>query len=418
MVQMKTRNNTLLVLLLLMASTAFSQKLSKTDLGPMYSEYQFTPMKALVYHTSGDSSAVYMNISLHHFLYRKIEGGKPEASFSVSYRLYPAYNSKSPVEEGTRYFTDSLHQGEEMEMAIDFKIRAPRGADYVLWLRLTDLHDPEHSVITVIDVFKGDAISDQDFFITDENEYPLFDPYILRDQYFKIRCNDPGIGEFIIRYYNRSFPIAKTPFAMDKNVTYTFEPDSFYSISLTGGITPLMELKYPGIYHIQANLANPEGLTLYRFDDGFPDVSSPGQALAPLRYLTTEKEYDRLIAYPDYKVAIDSFWLERASNNPERARNMIKKYYQRVVDVNTLFTSFHEGWKTDRGLVYIIYGPPSEVYRDEEEEEWIYGERGNPMSIRFYFSKVGNPFTNNDFSLQRSPVYKTSWYIAVENWRR
>jgi hypothetical protein len=89
-----------------------------------------------------------------------------------------------------------------------------------------------------------------------------------------------------------------------------------------------------------------------------------------------------------------------------------------VVDVNFLFSSYQEGWKTDRGLIYIIYGPPSEVYRRDDEEEWIYGERGNPMSIRFYFMKVENPFTNNDFSLQRSPIYKTSWYVAVENWRR
>jgi len=180
----------------------------------------------------------------------------------------------------------------------------------------------------------------------------------------------------------------------------------------------MLELPYAGIYHIQTDLGRPEGITLYRFDEGFPEVNIPAMALAPLRYLTTEKEFEKLLSYRDYKTAVDSFWLERASYSPVRAKNMIKKFYQRVVDVNLLFSSYQEGWKTDRGLLYIIYGPPSEVYRDDGEEEWIYGEKGNPMSIRFYFLQVENPFTGNDYSLQRSTIYKTSWYIAVENWRR
>jgi len=40
------------------------------------------------------------------------------------------------------------------------------------------------------------------------------------------------------------------------------------------------------------------------------------------------------------------------------------------------------------------------------------------MSIRFFFDEVVNPFTDNELELERSPNYKTSWMIAVENWRR
>ncbi len=161
-----------------------------------------------------------------------------------------------------------------------------------------------------------------------------------------------------------------------------------------------------------------EGLTLFHFDDGFPQVSSPVEALLPLRYLTTEKEFNELLSYTDYKIAVDSFWIERSSRQPERAKNMIARYYSRVQKANQWFTSYQEGWKTDRGLIYIIYGPPSEVYKKQDEEEWVYGEQGNALSIEFYFYKMDNPFSDNDYQLQRSPAYKTSWYIAVENWRR
>lgn len=30
---------------------------------------------------------------------------------------------------------------------------------------------------------------------------------------------------------------------------------------------------------------------------------------------------------------------------------------------------------------------------------------------------VNNPFTNQDYNLNRSPVYETPWYMAVDEWR-
>ena len=91
-----------------------------------------------------------------------------------------------------------------------------------------------------------------------------------------------------------------------------------------------------------------------------------------------------------------------------RARAMIHKYYSRVVDANNYFTSYHEGWKTDRGLIYIVYGPPKIVYRGKDIEEWLYGEKGNNNSIRLQF----------DYSLVKSPSYKEKWYNIVNTWRR
>ena len=113
--------------------------------------------------------------------------------------------------------------------------------------------------------------------------------------------------------------------------------------------------------------------------------------LQPLRYITTIDEYDEMRNAVDVKLAVDNFWLNNAGN-PTRARSMIQKYYGRVVDANKYFTSYHEGWKTDRGLIYMVYGPPRIVYRGKDVEEWIYGEKGNNNSIRFQFVKVAESF--------------------------
>jgi len=136
-----------------------------------------------------------------------------------------------------------------------------------------------------------------------------------------------------------------------------------------------------------------------------------------IRYITEKKEYDEMWVQKDKKNAVDAFWLNIAGNEI-RAKELIKKYYNRVQEANEYFPSFIEGWKTDKGLVYIVYGPPNVVYKSKNSEDWIYGEDRNMRSIRFTFFKMENPFTDNDYQLSRSNSYKDEWYNAVENWRR
>jgi GWxTD domain-containing protein len=137
----------------------------------------------------------------------------------------------------------------------------------------------------------------------------------------------------------------------------------------------------------------------------------------PLRYITSKKEYQALLDDSDLKGALDQFWLENATN-PERAKELIKHFYNRIEYANIYFSSFDEGWKTDRGMTYLIFGPPNVIYKNSNSESWVYGEDNNYMSVNFVFSKVINPFSDNDYRLNRSSVYKSHWYRAVDSWRQ
>jgi len=396
-----------------------SRKLSRKDIASMYSEFSFTSFDVSVYHKNDTVSTVYLSIQPDDFSYLPLQSGGPlTAQIGIYYELYRDWDARLPWDTGTMVVFDSTSIGKGLEMILDLDVKIKFPSEQVLVLTLKDLSNKDKEVGKVVPIRKIDRNTSQFFKLTDESGYQLFGNALQKENYFRLEYPDTNQKQIYIRYYDRSFPLAKPPFVLVKDVTYTFEPDSFYTINLEAGRSPLLELPYNGIYHFQADLSQPEGLTLFHFDEGFPEVVTPSQAVAPLRYLSTQREFDKLIAYNDYKVAIDSFWIQRASNKPERAKNMIKRYYSRVATANQEFSSYHEGWKTDRGLIYIIYGPPSEVYRQEKEEEWVYGEKGNPMSIKFYFSKAENPFSDNDFRLQRSASYKTSWYIAIENWRR
>ena len=58
---------------------------------------------------------------------------------------------------------------------------------------------------------------------------------------------------------------------------------------------------------------------------------------------------------------IEQFWLRR-SNNPDLPDNDFKEeHYRRIAYANEHYASGIPGWKTDRGHMYIVWGPPDEV---------------------------------------------------------
>ena len=41
----------------------------------------------------------------------------------------------------------------------------------------------------------------------------------------------------------------------------------------------------------------------------------------------------------------------------------MEEYFQRVEYVNEHFSGWQPGWETDRGMIYILFGPPDEIQR-------------------------------------------------------
>ena len=171
------------------------------------------------------------------------------------------------------------------------------------------------------------------------------------------------------------------------------------------------------MFHFQSDSATRTGLTLFVLYDDYPAVIYPAHLAAPLRYLTTRREYEEISSAQEVKPAVDRFWLSLAGSY-ERGRELIKKYYTRVQDANRYFTSYAEGWQTDRGIIYVVFGAPNVIYKTSNSESWIYGESGSITSLNFTFVRVENPFTDNDYLLNRSPIYENVWFHAVEAWRQ
>lgn len=219
-----------------------------------------------------------------------------------------------------------------------------------------------------------------------------------------------------IDYFKPNFRLALPPFSTNPMMRFSYKPDSSFKVKSSDGNFELT-LPSSGFYHIKTNNDTKDGITLFVYEAIYPKIKNAEQMILATRYIMSKKEFDNCMNATDKKAAIDQFWLDLGGSN-ERAKELIKKYYGRVQEANRLFTSFQEGWKTDRGMMYIVFGAPTKVSTQKNGEIWYYGDVNNPTSLQFVFSKVINPFTSNDYLLERNDIYKGPWYQAEDMWRQ
>jgi GWxTD domain-containing protein len=81
-------------------------------------------------------------------------------------------------------------------------------------------------------------------------------------------------------------------------------------------------------------------------------------------YIITDQEraaFKKLSNDDEREAFIENFW-ERRNPNPGSPENEFKEeYYRRIAYANEHFASGIQGWRTDRGRIYIMYGPADEI---------------------------------------------------------
>jgi GWxTD domain-containing protein len=81
-------------------------------------------------------------------------------------------------------------------------------------------------------------------------------------------------------------------------------------------------------------------------------------------YIITDEEraaFKKLGTDDEREQFIEQFW-ERRNPNPGSPENEFKEeYYRRIAYANEHYASGIPGWRTDRGRIYIMWGPPDEI---------------------------------------------------------
>lgn len=364
-----------------------------------------------------DSTRIYYSLNPAGLLFQKdVKNEYYFAQFQVKYELFNVKETKKIVDSASFIITDSTHYKYEKNIIDSFNVFTRFPSDYILALTITDLNK-KYTSTNYLNILKSSNLGRNSFIVRDKNNSPLMSNCVRSNQQFFIEMNGQQVYKLYVKYFSREFLPAEPPFTIVSSKSEVLRPDTIFTIDINNEKSNLMTLTKPGIYHFQADTSKKEGFTLFHFYEDFPLITNAEQMLYPLKYITTKNEFNDLLMMKNIKSTIDAFWLEKAGN-AERAREMIKVYYNRVQDANRFFTSYTEGWKTDRGIIYVVFGPPYSVYRSPFNETWNYGEDRNIFSMTMDFNKTDNPYTDNDYTLSRSPEYKDVWYSAVESWRR
>ena len=103
--------------------------------------------------------------------------------------------------------------------------------------------------------------------------------------------------------------------------------------------------------------------------------------MARVNYIMTREERKIFLELPDSEKAAfkEEFW-KRRDPDPQTEENEFKtQYFERMDEADKLFPSEgRPGWQTDRGRMYVLFGPPTErltypMDAVECREIWYYG---------------------------------------------
>lgn len=260
--------------------------------------------------------------------------------------------------------------------------------------------------------------SANDYLITDAktNEI-LLNNYAYQGSLLQVQYRQQPNELLQVAYFKPLRQLAPPPFILKNNSNLPPRPDS--SFTLQDG---KLWLEKTGLYliHRADSPANTltGGVAFVSTEPDFPKLTTADDLREVLRYITKTEEYTALMAAKDAKKAVDNFWLQRTGSH-ERGKILISEFYGRVQRANRLFTSLKEGWKTDKGLIYIIYGEPNRVtFLPNGLEQWQYfssSSMSNNLVFEFYPAKLAY---SPDFQLlHRSPNFEMSWHEAVYQWR-
>jgi GWxTD domain-containing protein len=143
---------------------------------------------------------------------------------------------------------------------------------------------------------------------------------------------------------------------------------------------------------------------------------SPGLAqwlVGPVSHLATEDEVQHYLHLTDDVAArsfIDAFWQVRASTplplddvSPLKPRPLRERFEARAVEADKRYSEAgYLGRRTDRGVVYVLYGPPASVTFDIDPqggapiERWHYADNapngydGKAPLVQYSFRKQGD----------------------------
>lgn len=235
----------------------------------------------------------------------------------------------------------------------------------------------------------------------DASGLPIFEGYIKMSNH-----SWEGSSSYYAMQYKEDFVLADPPMADMKALAPSVDLDTAYVFAKDDDFLD------NHFYVVREDSNSSSAITVLRESIYFPEFRKLDELLESMLYITNEPEKKALINSRNPKQSFDSFWMN-TYDTKFRARNAIRNYYTWVKQANQLFTDFKQGWKTDRGMLFIVFGSPDEVYRTGSKEEWLYDQGPS-----FEFTIISTFFAPRTYALRRNLNLEETWYENIAAIRR
>ena len=417
--------------IIIIASLAYSCRTTQTAFDPKDLSYIYNPSSNPfnplynVFNLDDSKSVLSIKFFANELYFSEANPlGFPTASMYISAKLYNLDQGRI-LEDTVVINLDQKKEEGKTEYIVDVELNAKSGSNYLVELIILD--KVRQKLLQAFVPF--DKVSDYSRFNFKAKSYflqnELFNPILKIGEYASLVYTKKKIDSLYISFYKPFKEVPYPPSMLLPERVINDKPEVVVPVQYSDTL-PIM-FPREGIFFCTVARDASEGFTFVNFGPDFPKMTTPESMIEPLVYISNDREMNSMSTSDRTKVALDGFWLERGGN-VEKARELIRIYYNRVLYANYYFNSFKEGWRTDRGMIYIVYGPPDKVYKTDDSERWGYRKPvikttwGTRYHIKeeytyFNFSKKKNKFSDNEYTLNRSENSATYWDQAVRSWR-
>ncbi|MDD2636126.1 MAG: GWxTD domain-containing protein [Bacteroidales bacterium] len=295
------------------------------------------------------------------------------------------------------YFRIKLKPNSKNKLIVGFILRNKKGGSRII-VDIDNLNDNHANKFLLEELNSNSKIK--------------YNNYVNKNNIYRISSQMFKNTTIRFEYYKYSDCIVIPPYFTPKSSDDIIVPDSVFTYRIGDTIT----FAKHGFYVMKTSQNKPGFKCFINPRDSYPEISILSDMLEPLCLFATNKDIKQIRNAKDLKIAIDNYWLS-LSKNQKFAKEQIRVFYNRVSLANKFFSDYREGWKTDRGLLYVILGPPTIVNISANGEEWFYGENPDVAGVLFQFDEVNSLYAEKTILLRRDERYQTIWAQAVNTWR-
>lgn len=357
-------------------------------------------------HLHPDTTVVWFRINEDELLPTRTDPTEPfMLNFSIHWALYRP-QVKVPRDSGTFIHAFEKTTSGHAWCAGYFYIVLPDTGKFRIELKTVDAQ--RKSAVVSRKQIERSASASNFLFVYNDSKTPVFNNAKTNS---RLNVISPDSTVPYIYTFNPPYKHPKPPHE-DVTKEKKIDANESFIVTDTGFI-----LRDSTICVVCKNMALKQGCkVLAHYRDDYPRIRHAHQLVPSLRYITTNQEYASLCSASNKKTAVDDFWIARAGS-AERAKILLQEYYHRVEEANKAFSELCEGYLSDRGMVHIIMGYPSRIHHLVDKEIWIYGDERAMQTITFTFDRVPQPPFSDQYRLRRGPLYKFTWFKAVDVWR-